>query len=70
VPFCAKRGDKIKIDGILHYVAQNNPFLANSETGSDDIIHELKIKMQYESEPNSLKPEPNEECNSILVSFL
>jgi hypothetical protein len=54
-----KRGDNTKIDGILHYVAQNNPVLANSKTVSNDIIHELKIQMQYQSEPNSLKPEPN-----------
>jgi hypothetical protein len=65
-----KRGDKIKIDGIFHYDAQNNPFLANSKTGSNNIIHKLKIQMQYQSEPNSLKPEPNEEYNSIIVYFL
>jgi hypothetical protein len=67
--FCVKRGDNIKIKEIFHYVAQNNAFLTNSKTGSKHIIHKLKIQMQYQSERNSLKPEPNEEYNSILVSF-
>jgi hypothetical protein len=55
VSFCVKRGDEIKIN----YVGQNNPFLANSKTGSKDIIHELKVQMQYQSETNSLKHEHN-----------
>ena len=62
-----ERGDKIVIDGILHHVAQTNPFLANSKTESNAIIRELKIQMQYQNELNSLKPKPNMEYNSILV---
>jgi len=65
-----KRGDKIKIYGILHYVAQSYPFLANSKTGSKHIVHESIMQMQYQSETNSLKPEHNEEYNSIKVFFL
>jgi len=65
-----KRGDKIKIYGILHYVGQNNPFLANSRRGSNDIIHKLKIQMKYHCEPNSLKPKLNEDNNSVPFFYM